>query len=585
MIDGILDPNGEQDFTVASDSLNVENLGKIFGRPGLGGLIFSNLHVSGPAANPRAMGNVSVALRGGQEDLGRLSTRLDWTSRSLEFEGGIQQPKGGKLNVKAKLPVPLSLARNSIDGNPTPARSPRKDSLDFVMTADGFDLALLKAMLPPQAVSALGGILTADIHVTGARDSVFADGTASIENGLIGVPSLGCVYNGIQVRCTAAGKDLRVEEAQASSGSGVLQANGLVSLKDPGKPEVDLNVTLQKFDAIQTPNIKAIVSGGLRLRGEVSAPDITGNLSINDSYYIMPDAGKLDSVEVVELTPEDYAMLQQYFGYTRPVTVEKEGPSVFQPALNVTLTMEKNTWFRQRRNPILAVELQGSVQIERRPEQPLRVSGNLRCPPGRSYVGQFGRQFEVTEGEILLKGPLEETELHVNTEYRVPSKGGTGLSEVVIRMKVETRLGRFIFSLTSDPAMDESEILSYLATGQSRTGALANTGDQGGLAGAMALEQLVGVAGGIAEESMPLDVFQIRQDGARGITVVAGNYVSSKTYLGIRQPILLNQGTEDTYYDTRTQYEFEYQAKSWLFLNLQGGSSRTLLLLKARVAY
>jgi len=247
--------------------------------------------------------------------------------------------------------------------------------------------------------------------------------------------------------------------------------------------------------------------------------------------------------------------------------------------------MQKNTWIRKRRNPTLAIELQGGVQLDRRANRPPRINGILRCPAGRSYVGQFGRQFELTEGEIVFKGPLDETDLHINSEYKVPSKGGTGLSEVVIRMKVESNLGRFVFSLTSDPAMDESEILSYLATGQSRTGALANTGDQGGLAGAMALEQLVGVAGGIAEGSMPLDVFQIRQDGARGITVVAGNYVSAKTYLGVRQPILFNQGTEDTYYDTRTQYELEYEARPWLFLNLQGGSSRTLLFLKARVAY
>jgi hypothetical protein len=93
------------------------------------------------------------------------------------------------------------------------------------------------------------------------------------------------------------------------------------------------------------------------------------------------------------------------------------------------------------------------------------------------------------------------------------------------------------------------------------------------------------MAGGLTEGSVPVDVFQIRQEGARGITIVAGNYVNPKTYVGIRQPILFSQGTQDSYYDTRTQYELEYEAQPWLFLNLQGGSSRTLLFLKARYAY
>ena len=101
----------------------------------------------------------------------------------------------------------------------------------------------------------------------------------------------------------------------------------------------------------------------------------------------------------------------------------------------------------------------------------------------------------------------------------------------------------------------------------------------------MALEQLVGVAGGITEGSVPIDVFQIRQDGARGITIVAGNYVNPKTYAGVRQPILFSQETQDTYYDNGTQFELEYEARPWLFLNLRGGSSRVLLFLKARHAY
>ena len=587
VVKGIIDPKAEQDFTISADSLNVENIGKLFDRPGLNGLVFTKLHVSGSGPNIHALGNLSVSLSNAGVDLGRLSTRLDWKPRSLEVEGGIQQAGGGKLDVSAKIPVAVPIIQKKLDSKAQPQGKTAANPLNVQLKADGFNLEFFRPFLSPASVNTLGGILAADVRVSGALDSIVTEGTASIAAGSFGITQLGTTYSGVELQCDATGKDFRIRNAKVISGEGTLLFSGLVSLKDPSKPAVDVKMTLDKFCAIQTPNIKGIVSGNLALAGVASKPEVTGNLLVNDSYYVMPDEGKLDSVEAVELSPEDYAMLLRYFGYSRPIAVEKDdaGPSAFEPALDLNVTMQKNTWFRKRRNPTLAIELQGTVHIDRRPEQPFRLNGTVRCPAGRSYVGQFGRQFELTEGEILLKGPVKETELHINSEYRVPSKGGTGLSEVVIRMKVESNLGRFVFSLTSDPAMDESEILSYLATGQSRTGALANTGDQGGLAGAMALEQLVGVAGGLTEGSMPLDVFQIRQDGARGITVVAGNYVSSKTYLGVRQPILFNQGTEDTYYDTRTQYELEYEARPWLFLNLQGGSSRTLLMLKARVAY
>jgi translocation and assembly module TamB len=415
---------------------------------------------------------------------------------------------------------------------------------------------------------------------------MLARGTFSIDSGRVGIGGLGVEYSELRLRCAAAGRDVRIDEAEAVSGGGRLRLSGVVSLKEPAAPSVDLGISIDRFLAVQTTDVKALVSGELQVLGELARPKISGGLSLNDSYVVVPEVNTSGDVETVELAPEDYAMLETNFGYRRPVATGQEGPSTIDPTLDLTLELLRNTWVRKRSNPTMAVELQGKVRLERSPEKPWRVTGILKpLTGGRSYVGQFGRQFEITAGEIVLKGPLEETELRMDSKYEVPSQSGSGLSEVVIRMRVEVALGRFTFSLTSDPAMDESEILSYLATGQSKTGALANTADQGGLAGAMALEQLVGAAGGITEESVPIDVFQIRQDGARGITIVAGNYVNPKTYLGIRQPILFNQGTQDSPTESRTQFELEYEAQSWLFLNVQGGSSRLLMFLKARHAY
>jgi hypothetical protein len=109
--------------------------------------------------------------------------------------------------------------------------------------------------------------------------------------------------------------------------------------------------------------------------------------------------------------------------------------------------------------------------------------------------------------------------------------------------------------------------------------------DQGNLGSAAALEQLVGAAQGLTEGKVPLDVFQIRQDGARGITIVAGNYISNRLYVGVRQPLLFQQGTQATTYDTGTQGEFEYEAAPWLFLNFLGGADRVMLFCKSRYVY
>lgn len=585
IIDGILDPQGEQNFTVVADSMNLGNFAKVFGRTDLEGLLFANLRIEGPAGGAHASGRISARVREAGRPIGDFLANLDWHRQVLSIDGKIDQPGGGILTISAMLPVELSLRGAAAEGNPESTQTKGDGSVDVLLTADRFNFNFLRPFLSSRSISSLEGILTANIHATGSLGSLMATGGASIDSGRIGISPLGVVYSAVRLRCTAQGRELRIENAEAASGEGTLRWSGTLDLDDPMDPKMNLEIAAQQFLAAQTPVTKANLSGSLQVEGTVSAPTITGSLLINESYFVIPETIGSSSVEAVNLTADDYAMLAEHFGYRPRVVAPRHEPSTVEPTLDLTLEIAQNTWIRKRINPTLAIELNGRVRVLRSPGQPIRLSGTLRPVTGRSYVGQFGRQFEITGGEIVFGGIPQDLELHIDSEYKVPSKGGSGLSEVVIRMKVQSRLGRFTFSLTSDPAMDESEILSYLTTGQSRAGALANTADQGGLAGAMALEQLVGVAGGLTEGSVPIDVFQIRQDGARGITIVAGNYVNPKTYMGIRQPILINQGTQETYYDTRTQFELEYEAQPWLFLNFQGGSSRLLLFLKARHAY
>jgi autotransporter translocation and assembly factor TamB len=413
-------------------------------------------------------------------------------------------------------------------------------------------------------------------------------GTIAIDSGLVRLPGMGGTYRDVSLLSTIDERTLVIERATAFSGEGSLRGSGRIDFSDIDTLRQNLRFTVQDFLAIQNPTVKATLSGNLNIGGTLTDPVVTGDIEVKDSYFIVPEESGGGTVEAVDLTEEDYDMLARNFAVAqRPAAEEENGvsPSPLRPTLDINLSMGRNTWVRKRMNPKIAIELLGNIAVTSRPDQPLTIFGILRPKTGRSFVGQFGREFEIREGEIAFNGPPEDLELRIESEYKVPSASGSGLSEVVIRMGVESKLGRFTFRLSSDPAMEEADILSYLATGKAHTGALARTGDQGNLGSAAALEQLVGAAGGLTEGKIPLDVFQIRQDGARGITIVAGNYPTPRTYLGIRQPILINQGTLDTYYDVRTQFEVEYQASSWLFFNFQGGSSRTLLLLKSRYAY
>jgi translocation and assembly module TamB len=458
--------------------------------------------------------------------------------------------------------------------------------VDLHLRADHFNLEMIHPFLDPQTFGRIAGVLTADIAGRGTVDLLRLGGRLAIDSGLVSLPSMGVTYENVMLSSRLEGSDLHLDSVLIHSDQGYISARGSIGFGNPENIAPHLRVRAEDFLALRTSEMKITASGDLDVAGTTSAPVITGKIVLGETDIQIPELGGAAAVEEVELTEEDYRMLLRRFGVRkRRREIPKEESSLSSLTLDLNLEMHRNAWIRKKTNPNLAIEIEGTLHVTNRPEQPLRLSGELRPVKGRSYVGQFGRQFEIIGGDIFFNGRPEDLQLRIDSEYKVPSKGSTGLSEVVINMRVAYRLGLFTFELTSNPAMSESDILTYLATGKSSTGALAGTVDQGNLGTAAAIEQLVGAAQGVTEGKVPLDVFQIRQDGARGITIVAGNYVSNKLYVGVRQPILLEQGTQDAGLETGTQGELEYEAAPWLFLNFQGGASRLLLFCKSRYVY
>jgi translocation and assembly module TamB len=102
----------------------------------------------------------------------------------------------------------------------------------------------------------------------------------------------------------------------------------------------------------------------------------------------------------------------------------------------------------------------------------------------------------------------------------------------------------------------------------------------------VALGQVTGLVEGLAGEGVGLDVIEIRPDGLRGATLIAGRYISPKVYVGFKQPIGRDQDDPDGRSGfERTEVELEYQALRWLLLNMEASNSAVSFLLRYRRVY
>jgi translocation and assembly module TamB len=581
---GTLDPQGQQDFTLKIDSLAFDRFARLLGRPNLNGeLTFSGL-VTGPAHNARATGRLDAYILSGDTLVGKIESDAEWSGGLATVTSVVTQPDQSQL--KAVISVPASLPFVSGPSRPTTSPdSARNGRREFSLQTDGFDLRFLEPFFNSQAMPEPRGMLTADITLREVGGKFSGTGRIGIDTGFVRVNSIGVEYSDIRLGASLQGSDFVIDTLSLRTGNGGIEAAGTVLLASLENPGIDLLVKLNKFVGINTQAMRAVADGSIKLAGTLKRPLITGDVTVDEANFVVPETAAEGEVETVVLMDADYEILRERFGYRRPAPRSSSADDTTRVSLDVALHFPRRSWIRKKANPSLSVEIEGNLNIRSTAGEALSLVGILKPVPGRSYVSQFGRQFEIKSGEIRFDGPPGEFNMNVDSEYKVPARSGSGMSEATIRMRVERKLDRFEFNLSSDPPMEQADILSYLTTGKASTGAFASTSSQGNLATSAALEQVVGAIGGLTEDKIPLDIFQIRQDGARGITIVAGNYVNPKTYVGVRYPILLQQTGQDNYYDIGTEFEVEYQSFPWLFWNARGGSTRLMLLMKSRYAY
>jgi autotransporter translocation and assembly factor TamB len=208
--------------------------------------------------------------------------------------------------------------------------------------------------------------------------------------------------------------------------------------------------------------------------------------------------------------------------------------------------------------------------------------------PERSSIDISGREFRIIGGDVLLEGPVDSARLDVTAEYQVPTAGDADDEGVLITVNAVGHPDSLALKFGADPSMNQDDILSYIVAGRpaSDNPLASSVGGGGNLGEQVAFGALAEAVSTRAGEGLGFDVFQIRQEGTRGLTLTAGRYVASRVFLSFQLPLQIGG-------DTRTSaganlgpgFELEYTARRWLRAGLRGGSISPGFTLRTRYAY
>lgn len=491
--------NQDEDGWQAQSTLDAIPVGAIAGLlpPGLDfeGTINGRFRVSGDASGLDGQAAFNLSSGGILQSTGEGSeTLLGWESgrATVNFDGRVAQAElnidlqdGGRIHGRGRLDVPESGAM-TIDAN---------------VRANLDNLQLVPSLVPE--LSRLQGRITADLDVNGPLDAPRIVGRAQLHDGSARILALGTTWQDVNLELVGEGREISLT-GRAESGAGHIDVT--LEGRDSGDGFVGTaRVTGENFEAIATPEAKAIISPQLKI--ELQDRDL----------YIDGDV----HVPFARIEPRDFA------GGVQPsedqVIVNTEEAAAEEGLrLHATVTTRLGDDVRVDAFGLTA-RLEGKLTVSKAPDQ--RPIGNGRLVIVEGDYEAYGQDLSLAKGEIIYSGqPLTNPGLDIRAERTIEP-------DTVAGVTVRGPLSQPTVSVYSDPPMPDTAAMSYLLFGRSLeevTGEEESQVTSASLAMNLGGKKLLGRVGD------KLGVEEVRIDRAsdpQHASLVFGKYLSPDLYV------------------------------------------------------
>jgi translocation and assembly module TamB len=586
VLNGFLDRHGRSDLSLLLHRVDLDLLNDLGFSP-VPGQLEGRMRLAGTSESPEMTGVVGLTVRqrGTGRPVGQIRTNVAWNDAGLRLDATAAPLQDGRLTVTGTLPIRLALTpADTID-----VSRASSDSVSLALRADQFNLGFFGSLLPPETVRDLRGRLQLDAHVGGTFRSPHAEGRFSLDTASLTLPALGVTYQSGSLSGQIQGDSVRVDHIRLLTGKDQeLAGQGAVLLRPLDNPALALSATLRDFRLSNSDQLKGSASGQVKLEGTLQTPAVSGRLQLGPTDIFTGTGTATAQVEKVELTPADVRRVLRVFG---PAAVREahQGTSlVNRVRLDLALVLPNRVWIRKRSTPAMDIELSGHIQLRQDPGKPMEFFGSVDPVPDRSTLEVAGRQFRIASGHVRLNGPVDAAHLDVNAEYQVPTGGVVEQEPVVAQVHAVGRPDSLALTFSSDPAMSQEDILSYLVTGQPAAEAplTAQQTTGAGLPEQIAVGQVAQVISTRAGEGLGFDVFQIRQQGLQGLTLTAGRYLGPRLFVSLQLPLqLLQRQSNVPGANLGPGFELDYTLRRWLRSGFTGGSLPTGFRLRGNRAY
>ncbi len=458
--DGRLPQSGPVDFDLEVEGLYLDRLTQVLQRPDLelAGRVDFVASIGGTAADPVAEASLTAdSLRWRRLEVAGLTGRVDYSDRVAELE--LRADRGGDvvLDVEGEVPIDLALV-------PGTDRFPDREMLVEVIAND---LPARATVAPLSDLENVEGLVSGRFEIAGTLEEPRTSGSLALEGGAWTVGSLGVRHTDVS-GTAVLGDDNVLDVNVTARAEGTVQVDGTITLEPLDDPTFDLRFVFDEFRGVDRRDLEGLFSGEVQLTETYRSPDVEGSLRVDEGTLFIDEF--LRSSQVVDLTDTRTSGLLGTETERRLLQIEGN-PFMNGLRTDIAISIDSDTWLS---GDNLRVEMVGDVtMVFNRQARDLALDGELTARRG-TYTAA-GRTFQVQSGTVGFLGNAGiNPELDITASTRVRRQEFGDLT--VTANYAGTLLQPSVTFSADEESLSESDIYSYLLTGQPSSGIITSLG-------------------------------------------------------------------------------------------------------------
>ncbi len=456
----------------------------------LRGVTEVNIHASGPLKS--STGKADLKIKGLEIDgaaVGEVDAQARFTSEALHLERLRLKTADGQAVVAGSVKFPSKTTK-------TPQ----------------FDLKIVSTNLDPAPLLKRTGIETqsarvnADVQLKKSGALLMMNGPIHLTAERIDAAKAGLHLENVAFKLVGTGSTLKITEGTAATKkNGQLTVNGSIN-----ESRLDVKLHAKNFAFDNTAGISGRTDADLSILGTVDEPRINGDVNVLQANIMPPKKDKKKQKETKKKTAEELA----------------QTPSALDMRLRVHF--DRNVWYKEKQT---AIEAKGDLEIKKQAYAPILIAGDIQTIRG-TYIF-YGRAFKIDRGRVLFTG-----EPDLNPTIDLQAVYTEKQSKTAITLSATGTLNDPRLSLTSDPPLEQTDIVSVLVTGHPMDDPNQSS-DSNAQAAAKAT-----IANYFAEQirervqsTAAIDVLQFNMKDADTADLTVGKNISDRLYVAYGQTL------------------------------------------------